>query len=102
MYYSRNTNQIARLRYPCYSLTAQSYATHGRQKNYSTATIVVDYMPCLLLDIHTERQQLIIIIMVIFHCYFFRGHIALPLRRCEHKIRKTNRLKALCMMQNNI
>ena len=40
---------------------------------------------------------------VYFKCYFSRGHIALSYkRRCEHRIRKTNILRALCMMQNNI
>ena len=42
----------------------------------------------------------VIIIMVIFRCYFSREHIALSLRKlCE--LGKTNRLKALCMMQNH-
>ena len=40
-----------------------------------------------------------------FKCYFSREHIALSKnkkqQRCEHRIRKTNRLKALCMMQIN-
>ena len=55
-------------------------------------------------------QIIIIIIMVIFKCYFSGELIALSLKkyiykkkqkkkRCEHRIRKTNRLKALCMMQ---
>ena len=45
----------------------------------------------------------IIIIMVILKCYFSREHIARSLKkRCEHRNRKTNRLKALCVMQNNI
>ena len=45
----------------------------------------------------------IIIIMVISMCYFSREHVALPLKkRCDHRIRQINRLKALCMMQNNI
>ena len=46
---------------------------------------------------------LIIIIMDIFKCYFSRGHIALsPKKLCEHRTRKTNGLKALCMKQSNI
>ena len=45
---------------------------------------------------------IIIIIMVIFKCYFSREHIALSLKkRCERRIRETNRLKALCMMENH-
>ena len=40
--------------------------------------------------------MVIIIIMVIFRCYFSREHIALSLKkRCEHKIKETNRLIAL-------
>ena len=43
----------------------------------------------------------IIIIMVIFKCYFSRAHSPFFKKLCEHRIRKTNRLKALCMMQNH-
>ena len=43
-----------------------------------------------------------IIIMVIFKCYFSREHIALSYEKlCEHRIRKTNRLKALRIMLNH-
>ena len=45
--------------------------------------------------------------MVIFKCYFSGEHIALSLRKNNNNgvnidLGKTNRLKALCMMQINI
>ena len=49
------------------------------------------------------QHNLIILIMVIFRCYFSREHIALSLsKRGEHKISKANRLKVLSRMLNNI
>ena len=45
------------------------------------------------------------IIMVVFKCYFSREHIDLTLKTKNDvniELGKTNRLKALCMMQNNI
>ena len=48
---------------------------------------------------------IVIIIMVIFKCYFSREHIALSLKKTKNGVNiqlgKTNRLKALCMMQDN-
>ena len=47
---------------------------------------------------------IIIIIMVIFKCYFSGKHIALSLKNnngVNIELGKTNRLKALCMMQIN-
>ena len=39
--------------------------------------------------------QLVIIIMVIFKCYFSREHIALSYKkRCEHRIRKNQQIKS--------
>ena len=49
-------------------------------------------------------STLIIIIMVIFKCYFSGEHIALSLKNnngVNIELGKTNRLKALCMMQIN-
>ena len=41
----------------------------------------------------------IIIIMVIYMCYFSIEHMALsPKKQCEHRISRTNRIKALCVM----
>ena len=63
--------------------------THQCSRNF-----LLGYMSALII---------IIIIMDIFQCYFSREHISLSLKRqCEHRIRKNNRLKAMCMMQNNI
>ena len=50
-----------------------------------------------------------IVIMVIFKCYFNREHIALSIKKKKEnnnngvnkELGKTNRLKALCMMQIN-
>ena len=40
------------------------------------------------------RLEYMIIIMVIFRCYFSREHIALSLKkRCEHRIRKNQQIK---------
>ena len=48
---------------------------------------------------------IIIIIMVIFKCYFSGEHIALSIKKHNNGVNielgKTNRLKALCMMQIN-
>ena len=48
---------------------------------------------------------IIIIIMVIFKCYFSGEHIALSINKNNNGVNialgKTNRLKALCMMQIN-
>ena len=55
-----------------------------------------------LIDIH---DYIIIIIMVIFKCYFSGELIALSYKNIKNnndvniKLGKTNRLKALCMMQ---
>ena len=47
----------------------------------------------------------VVIIMVIFKCYFSGVHIALPTTKNNNGVNielgKTNRLKALCMMQIN-
>ena len=49
--------------------------------------------------------MIIIIIMVIFKCYFPGEHIALSIIKNNNSMNielgKTNRLKALCMMQMN-
>ena len=59
---------------------------HGKERLKRLKDYVVTYL-------------IIVIIMVIFKCYFSREHIALSLqKRCEHRIRKTNRLRALCIM----
>ena len=51
------------------------------------------------------KQTLIIIIMVIFKCYFSCEHIALSINKNNNGVNialgKTNKLKALCMMQIN-
>ena len=48
---------------------------------------------------------IIIIIMVIFKCYFSGEHIALSINKNNNSVNielgKTKRLKALCMMQIN-
>ena len=48
---------------------------------------------------------IIIIIMVIFKCYFIEEHMALSINKNNNGVNialgKTNRLKALCMMQIN-
>ena len=45
---------------------------------------------------------IIIIIMFIFKCYFSREHIAFSLKNgVSIELGKTNRIKALCMMQDN-
>ena len=51
-----------------------------------------------------EPILIIIIIMVIFKCYFSGEHITLSLKNnngVNIELGKTNRLKALCMMQIN-
>ena len=41
------------------------------------------------------RSEIIIIIMVIFKCYFSREHIALSYEKwCEHRIRKKQQIKS--------
>ena len=59
------------------------------------------FMLCLWLLTHS----LIIIIMVIFMCYFSGEHIALSINKNNNGVNialgKTNRLKVLCMMQIN-
>ena len=50
--------------------------------------------------------MIIIIIMVILKCYFTGEHIALSIKKNNNngvniELVKTNRLKALCMMQIN-
>ena len=49
--------------------------------------------------------EIIIIIMVIFKCYFSGEHISLSITKNNNGVNialgKTNRLKALCMMQIN-
>ena len=56
---------------------------------------------------HFEHKVIIvIIIMVIFKCYFSGEHIALSIKKQNNsgvniELGKTNRLKALCMMQIN-
>ena len=48
---------------------------------------------------------ILIIIMVVFKCYFSGEHIALSLKNSNNSVNielgKANRLKALCMMQIN-
>ena len=50
-------------------------------------------------------QLYIIIIMVIFKCYFSGEHLSLSINKNNNGVNielgKTNRLKALCMMQIN-
>ena len=52
-------------------------------------------------------QCIIIIIMVIFKCYYSGEHIALSIikkqqqQRCDIELGEANRLKAQCMMQIN-
>ena len=54
-------------------------------------------------EYYLENNPFLIIKLVILKCFFSREHIALSYKKwCEHKIRKTNRLKALCMIHNNI
>ena len=52
-----------------------------------------------------RSSKSIIIIMVIFKCYFSGEHIALSIEKNNNGVNielgKTNRLKALCMMQIN-
>ena len=59
----------------------------------------------IFLLIICELIIIIIIIMVIFKCYFSGEHIPLSLRKNNNGVNielgKTNRLKALCMMQIN-
>ena len=56
-------------------------------------------------DLRLKLTKLIIIIMVIFKCYFSGEHIALSINKNNNGVNialgKTNRLKALCMMQIN-
>ena len=68
------------------------------------APSLVEYLALISLFI------IIIIIMVIFKCYFSGEHIALSIKIKTNKqsnngvnieLGKTNRLKALCMMQIN-
>ena len=51
------------------------------------------------------HHLIIIIIMVIFKCYFSGEHIALSINKNNKGVNialgKTNRLKALCIMQIN-
>ena len=52
------------------------------------------------------KELRIIIIMVIFQCYFSGEHIALSIKKTNNngvniELGKTKRLKALCMMQIN-
>ena len=50
-------------------------------------------------------STIIIIIIIIFMCYFSGEHIALSIKKNNNGVNielgKTNRLKALCMMQIN-
>ena len=64
----------------------------------------------IILQFFQCEQLIIIIIMVIFKCYFSGEHIALSIKIKTNKqnnngvnieLGKTNRLKALCMMQIN-
>ena len=53
-------------------------------------------------DLFNENVNIIIIIMVIFKCYFSREHIALSCKNgMDIELGKTNRLKAQCMMENH-
>ena len=58
-----------------------------------------------LLEHYLLSIFIIIIIMVIFKCYFSGEHIALSIKNNNNGVNiqlgKTNRLKALCMMQIN-
>ena len=65
-------------------------------------TLVVDIEKWLSSILQIDN--LIIQIMDIYKCYFSTEHITLLFEKnwCEHKIRKINRLKELCMMQDNI
>ena len=53
-----------------------------------------------LLELHSSvsvASGIIIIIMVIFKCYFSGEHIALSIKkqqRCEHRIRKNQQIKS--------
>ena len=65
---------------------------------------VFDFLIYFILFKH-NKYGIIIIIMVIFQCYFSREHIALSINKNNNSVNielgKTNRLKALCMMQIN-
>ena len=50
----------------------------------------------------TPCATIIIIIMVIFKCYFSRKHIALSYKKwCGHRIRKNQQIKSTAMMENH-
>ena len=85
----------------CYNIQCQHRNWH----------VIVEYVDtaekCFMQSV---GNVIIIIIMVIFKCYFSGEHIALLIKkktnkkkqqRCEHRIGQTNGLKALCMMQIN-
>ena len=63
----------------------------------------LEHIICKHMLNHLENN--IIIIMVIFKCYFSGEHIALSINKNNNGVNielgKTNRLKALCMMQIN-
>ena len=59
-------------------------------------------------EVHRSKAvlspSLIIIIMIIFKCYFYRELIAFFMNNkngVKMELGKTNRLKALCMMHHN-
>ena len=60
----------------------------------------------MVTEVGSVKQHLIIIIiMLIFKCYFSEEHIALSINKNNNGVNialgKTNRLKELCMMQIN-
>ena len=51
----------------------------------------------MILGTAAAMELIIIIIMVIFKCYFSGEHIALSIKkqqRCEHRIRKNQQIKS--------
>ena len=77
------------------------YVHLSNQKTTAVCIFVIlmltySYTVCALLI------KIIIIIMVISKCYFSREHISISCRNGVNiELGKTNRLKALRMMQNN-
>ena len=63
----RSTYKIACLCYHCHSNTAPSYVTCCIKSHCTPATLTPAHTPCLFsIDLHTVRQQLVIIFFCIF------------------------------------
>ena len=81
---------------PLKSLTKQTLNTHSL---YNLVQVINKHS-------HMCGHIIIIIIMVIYKCYFSGEHIALSINKNNNngvniELGKTNRLNALCMMQIN-